>query len=90
MGIIKRIAGTLDELAGDGDAAVREEISLAAALAERGDVADAEARLRDVAVRAPRLPAVHFQLGRVLARRGALDEAVVAFGRAVDLDGDNA
>ncbi len=90
MGIIDRIAGTLDELAGDGDAAVREEIGFAVALAERGDGADAEARLRDVAVRAPRLPAVHFQLGRVLARRGAFDEAVVAFGRAVDLDGDNA
>ncbi|HEY2728959.1 MAG TPA: dynamin family protein [Polyangia bacterium] len=90
MGIIDRIAGTLDELAGDGEGAAREEIALALAMAERGDVAEAEARLADVAARFPRLGAAFFQLGRLRARRGALEDAVTALGKAVDLDRDGA
>ena len=88
MGIIERIAGTLDGLAGDGDGAAREEIALALAMAERGDVAVAEARLVDVAARFPKLGAAFFHLGRLRARRGALEDAVTAFGKAVDLDRD--
>jgi Flp pilus assembly protein TadD/GTP-binding protein EngB required for normal cell division len=90
LGILDRIAGTLDELAGDGDAEAREELTLVAAQVERGDLADAEARARDVAARFPRLPAAHLGLGRVLVAAGRLEDAVTAFGRAVDLDGDNA
>ncbi|HVZ72862.1 MAG TPA: tetratricopeptide repeat protein, partial [Polyangia bacterium] len=90
MGIIERIAGTLDELTGDGDAAAREEVALASAQAERGDVAAAEARLRDVASRYPRLGAAPLELGRVLMARGALEEAVTAFGRATNLDAESA
>ena len=86
MGILDRIAGTLDELAGEGDAAA--EIVLAVAEAERGDVAAAEARLADVAARVPTLAPAFFHLGRLRARRGELDEAVTALGKAVDLDRD--
>jgi tetratricopeptide (TPR) repeat protein/GTP-binding protein EngB required for normal cell division len=86
MGIIDRIAGTLDELAGEGDGAAREEIGLAVAMAERGDLDDAEARLADVTARFPKLGPAFFHLGRVRAQRGALEEAVVALGKAVDLD----
>ena len=89
MGIIERIAGTLDELAGDGEGAAREEVALAAAQAARGDHADAEARLGDVIARFPRLVVAHLELGRVRAARGALDDAVTALGKAVDLDGDS-
>jgi tetratricopeptide (TPR) repeat protein/GTP-binding protein EngB required for normal cell division len=88
MGIIDRIAGTLDELAGDGDGAALEEIALAVAMADRGDLADAEARLADVSSRFPTLGPALFHLGRLRARRGALEEAVTALGKAVDLDGD--
>src|SRR6185295_7025597 len=87
MGIIDRIAGTLDELAGEGDARAREEIGLALAMAERGDAADAEARLEDVTRRFPALPPAWMHLGRLRAARGALDDAVTALGKAVDLDG---
>ncbi|HVU49511.1 MAG TPA: tetratricopeptide repeat protein, partial [Polyangia bacterium] len=88
MGIIDRIAGTLDELAGDGDAGAREEIALAAGLIDRGDLADAEARLRAVATRFPKLGPAFFHLGRARALRGDLEDAVTAFGKAVDLDRD--
>jgi Flp pilus assembly protein TadD/GTP-binding protein EngB required for normal cell division len=88
MGIIERIAGTLDELAGEGDAAAREELAFALATAERGDVDEAERRLVDLAARFPKLAPVFFHLGRLRARRGALDEAVTALGKAVDLDRD--
>ena len=92
MGILERIAGTLDELAGDGPAlaTAREEIALALAQADRGDLADAEARLADVAARFPALAAAFLHLGRVRARRGGLDEAVTALGKAVDLAPDDA
>jgi tetratricopeptide (TPR) repeat protein len=88
MGIIDRIAGTLDELAGDGDAGAREEIALAAALIDRGDLEDGEARLRAVAARFPKLGPAFFHLGRARALRGDLEDAVTAFGKAVDLDRD--
>ena len=84
MGIIDRIAGTLDELAGDGDGA-REEIALAAALIERGDLEDAEARLRAVAARYPSSARPSFTSGG-RALRGDLEGAVTAFGKVVDLD----
>jgi tetratricopeptide (TPR) repeat protein/GTPase SAR1 family protein len=91
MGIIDRIAGTLDELTGEGgEAAAREEIALAVAQAERGDVGDAEARLADVASRFPTLSPAFLRLGQVRGKRGALEEAVTALGKAVDLDGDSA
>jgi tetratricopeptide (TPR) repeat protein/GTP-binding protein EngB required for normal cell division len=90
VGIIERIAGTLDELAGEGEAAAREEVALAVAQAERGDVGDAEARLTDVIARFPKLAVAHLHLGRLRVTRGALDDAVTALGRAVDLDGDSA
>ena len=86
MGIIDRIAGTLDELAGDGDAGPREEIALAAALIDRGDLEDAESRLRAVAARFPKLGPAFFHLGRARALRDDLEGAVTAFGKAVDLD----
>jgi Flp pilus assembly protein TadD/GTP-binding protein EngB required for normal cell division len=88
MGIIDRIAGTLDELAGDGDAGAREEIALAAAMIERGDVDEAERRLLGVVARFPKLGPAFFHLGRARARRGALEEAVTALGKAVDLERD--
>jgi len=46
MGILDRIAGTLDELTGDGRAAVADEIARARAVAADGDLARAEALLR--------------------------------------------
>jgi GTP-binding protein EngB required for normal cell division len=86
MGIIDRIAGTLDELAGEGEGVAREEIGFAVALAERGDLSEAETRLAEIASRFPKLAPAFFHLGRVRARQGRLEEAVTALGKAVDLD----
>jgi len=59
VGILDRIAGTLDELVGseDGDTETRarDEIALARAFADRGQYDEAAARLADVARRHPRL-----------------------------------
>jgi tetratricopeptide (TPR) repeat protein/GTP-binding protein EngB required for normal cell division len=91
MGILDRIAGTLEGLSSDGPgaAAAKEEIALAVAFAERGDLAEAEARLDSIAARFPKLAIAFLRLGEVRARRGALEPAVTALGRAVDLDGDD-
>src|SRR3954452_8810514 len=90
MGIFDRIAGTLDSLARDenGPAAAREEIELAAAFADRGDLAGAEERLREITERFPRVALGFTRLGAVRARSDALDDAAIAYGRAVDLDPD--
>jgi tetratricopeptide (TPR) repeat protein/GTP-binding protein EngB required for normal cell division len=91
MGILDRIAGTLEGLSGDaGLAAAKDDIALAMAFADRGELVEAESRLGDVTTRFPTLAIGFLRLGEVKARRGALDDAVAALGRAVDLDGDSA
>jgi GTP-binding protein EngB required for normal cell division/tetratricopeptide (TPR) repeat protein len=87
MGILDRIAGTLDELTRSEDATLAAEIDRAQALAAGGDAAGAEAALRALTGRAPRAAAPFRALGKLQAQRGALDDAVTALGRAVDLDG---
>jgi GTP-binding protein EngB required for normal cell division len=89
MGFLDRIAGTLEGLSGDAGAAAKEEVALAAAFADRGDLAEAESRLVDLAARFPRLAVAALRLGQVQARRGALEQAVSALGRSVDLAGDD-
>ncbi|HEY4395768.1 MAG TPA: dynamin family protein [Polyangia bacterium] len=90
MGILDRIAGTLDELVGneDGDSELRarEEIALARAFGERGERDEAEARLADLARRHPRLGPVYAAQGELAAARGDDGAAATAFGRAVDLN----
>jgi tetratricopeptide (TPR) repeat protein/GTP-binding protein EngB required for normal cell division len=90
MGILDRIAGTLEELTGDADATIAAEVARARALAERGDTAVAEGLLVEITRRVPRAPLPFLALGQLLARRGAFEEAVVPLGRAVDLEGNNA
>ncbi len=90
MGILDRIAGTLDDLTRGEDAELGDEIARAQALAESGDVQGAESALRALTVRAPRAAAPFRALGRLQAGRGAFDDAVTALGRAVDLDGGDA
>src|SRR3954468_22931667 len=87
MGILDRIAGTLDELTGDGRAAIADEIARARALASDGDPARAEALLDELTRRSPRTAEAFLALGELRAGRGALEEAVAPLGRAVDLDG---
>jgi tetratricopeptide (TPR) repeat protein len=89
MGILDRIAGTLEGLSGDAAEAAREEVALAMGFADRGDLPEAEARLQEIATRFPKLAPAFLRLGQVRVRRGALEQAVVALGRAVDLDGDD-
>src|SRR6266700_4112975 len=91
MGLFDRLTSTLDGL-GRGDEAERvagEEIDLALAFADRGDLAEAERRLRAVSEKLPHLARVFASLGDVLARRGAYDEAASAYGRLVNLDPDD-
>jgi tetratricopeptide (TPR) repeat protein/GTP-binding protein EngB required for normal cell division len=90
MGILDRIAGTLDELTGEGRAAIADEIARARALAAGGDPAGAEVALFDLTRRTPDAAEAFLALGGLRAERGALEEAVAPLGRAVDLDGGNA
>jgi small GTP-binding protein len=90
MGILDRIAGRLDELVGDAEPAVAAEIARARELAGQGDAAAAELLLAEVVRRAPGDPLPLLALGELLARRGALEEAVATLGRAVDLESGNA
>lgn len=87
MGILDRIAGTLDELTGDGRAAIADEIARARALAADGDPARAETLLAEITRRAPQAAEAFLALGELQARRGALEQAITPLGRAVDLDG---
>jgi len=90
MGILDRIAGTLDELTGDTDAGAAAEVTRAQALAEGGDLDGAEAALRAATLQFPRYAPGFVALGGLQVRREKLDDAVTAFGRAVDLDGSQA
>lgn len=94
MGILDRIAGTLDDLVAGDDAQsetrAREELALARAFIDRGDLSEAEARIDEVAKRHPRLPTVFVARGELANRRRDDDAAASAFGRAVDLDGGDA
>ena len=87
MGILDRIAGTLDELTGDGRAAIADEIARARALAAEGDPARAESLLAELTRRSPDVAEAFLALGELRARRGALEEAIAPLGRAVDLNG---
>ncbi|HTB61837.1 MAG TPA: dynamin family protein [Polyangia bacterium] len=87
MGILDRIAGTLDELTGDGRAAIADEIARARALGAEGDPTTAEALLVQITRRAPDAAEAFLALGELRAGRGALEEAIAPLGRAVDLDG---
>ena len=86
MGILDRIAGTLDELTGEGRAAIADEVARARALASDGDAEGAETKLLEITRKAPQAAEAFLALGELRARRGALDEAVAPLGRAVDLD----
>jgi len=90
MGILDRITGTLEELTGDADAAAAAEVTRAQALAEGGDLDGAEAALRAATQQFPRYAPGYVALGSLQVRREKVDDAVTAFGRAVDLDGSQA
>ena len=87
MGFLDRLAAGLvggEPLTDDA----REQIDLALALADRGDLGDAEERLAELARNYPKVVAVRVAQGEVRARRGDHDGAVEAYGRAVDLSVD--
>jgi tetratricopeptide (TPR) repeat protein/GTP-binding protein EngB required for normal cell division len=93
MGLLDRIAGTLEGLGRDADAEADEranqEIDAAMTVAGAGDLVTAEQRLRTVTEVRPRLARGFKRLGEVRARQGAHDDAASAYGRAVDLDADD-
>ena len=70
MGILDRIAGTLDELTGEADATIAAEVERARALAGQGDTPGAEALLAEITRHAPRAPLPFLALGQLLAQRG--------------------
>jgi tetratricopeptide (TPR) repeat protein/GTP-binding protein EngB required for normal cell division len=90
MGILDRIAGTLEGLTGDANNEANAEIARAQELADAGELAAAEAALVALTQASPRFAPAYAALGRTRARRGHLDEAVTALGRAVDLDSGDA
>jgi tetratricopeptide (TPR) repeat protein/GTP-binding protein EngB required for normal cell division len=89
MGILDRIAGTLEELTGEGRAALADEIARARALAAGGDRSGAEAKLFELTGKAPSAAPAFLALGELRLARGALEEAVAPLGRAVDLESGN-
>jgi len=90
MGIFDRIAGRFDELSADRRAAVGAEIARARALAAAGDATGAERLLDEITDRFPDLADGFLALGELHAARGALEEAIPALGRAVDLESGRA
>ena len=90
MGILDRITGTLEELTGDTDAAAAAEVTRAQGLADNGDLDGADAALRVAAQQFPRYAPAFVAIGALDERRGNLEAAVTAYGRAVDIDGDRA
>src|SRR5688572_17424536 len=92
MGILDRIAGTLEELTGDANSEANADIARAQDRADARDLAAAEAALVEPTTRLPRFAPAHAALGRTRRQRGDghLDGAVTAFGRAVDLDSGDA
>jgi GTP-binding protein EngB required for normal cell division/Flp pilus assembly protein TadD len=68
--------------------AVRREIAQAVACVEEGELVIAEARLLGLSDDHPDVAAVFLALGEVRSRRGHDEEAVEAYGRAVNLDKD--
>ncbi|HEY4395961.1 MAG TPA: tetratricopeptide repeat protein, partial [Polyangia bacterium] len=89
MGILDRIAGTLEELTGEGRAALADEIARARAQAAGGDRSGAEAKLVELTHKAPAAAPGHLALGELRLERGALEAAVESLGRAVDLESGN-
>ena len=59
-------------------------------LADNGDLDGAEAALRAAAQQFPRYAPAFVAIGALDERRGNLEAAVTAYGRAVDIDGDRA
>jgi tetratricopeptide (TPR) repeat protein/GTP-binding protein EngB required for normal cell division len=95
MGILDRIAGTLDELVspraeGSGRADPAEEARLARALAERGDTALALARLSELMERHPAVAELVEARGEIRASTGDLEGAVADLGRVVALESGRA
>jgi cellulose synthase operon protein C len=90
MGILDRIAGTIEELTGEAEATLAAEVERARALAGQGDAAGAETLLAELTRRAPRAALPFLALGELRAQQGDLEAAVGAFGRAVDLEGGDA
>jgi GTPase Era involved in 16S rRNA processing/Flp pilus assembly protein TadD len=90
MGILDRIADTLEGLTGEAEAGLAVEVARARTLAGQGEPAVAESLLAELTRRSPRAPLPFLALGQLLARRGALEEAVGALGRAVDLEARDA
>jgi hypothetical protein len=64
MGILDRIAGTLEELTGDAQATMAAEVERARALAGQGDEAAAETLLAELGRRSPRAPLPFLTLTR--------------------------
>ena len=77
MGILDRIAGTLDELTGDTDAAAASEVMRAHALADAGDIGRRRGGAAGGAGAVPALRAgASPRAGELDARRGRLEDAV--------------
>ena len=96
MGILDRIAGTLDELVSPraegsgGPADPAEEARTARALAERGDTALALARLSEEIERHPQVAELVEARGEIRASTGDLEGAVADLGRVVALESGRA
>src|SRR5688572_15195051 len=84
MGLFDKLASAV---AGDGvPDTIREELGLVDALADRGELGEAERRLETLVAEHPRVAAVQTALGDLRILRGDDEAAVTAYGRAVDLD----
>ncbi|WP_145382002.1 alkaline phosphatase family protein [Botrimarina mediterranea] len=89
VGDKSRARDVLERLAADTPDSPRTRMMLGSLEFAEGNAQAAMTHLREVAASDPRLPGLHNKLGQVLLETKHYDEAVAAFEKALEIDGDS-
>jgi protein O-GlcNAc transferase len=84
-----RAREVLERLAADSPDSARTRMMLGALEFAEGNTEAAMRHLSEVAAAEPRLPGLHNKLGQVLLETKQYDEAIAAFEKALEIDGDS-
>jgi predicted AlkP superfamily phosphohydrolase/phosphomutase/tetratricopeptide (TPR) repeat protein len=84
-----RAREVLERLAADSPDSARTQMMLGALEFAEGNTETAMRHLSEVAAAEPRLPGLHNKLGQVLLETKRYDEAIAAFEKALEIDGDS-
>jgi tetratricopeptide (TPR) repeat protein len=85
LGLVDEAIGHFRAAAGPAPASAERRLDLVMALVLEENVAEAEARLREVLIADPNLDEAHTLLGRILAESGRFEAAAECFERALAL-----